>query len=663
MSTNLQSPIRNLQGPIVIFGAGGFIGANLLRAVLSCRSDCYGITHQRYIPWRLIDIDPKNILRCDITNESDVEKLFAQQAFKTIFFFAAHGSYARQNDSKLIYETNVSGLLHVIEAAARKGFSALVHAGSSSEYGWNCQAPKEDSKLLPNSHYAVSKVTASYMIQYLAKKQTLPLINLRMYSVYGPWEEPDRLIPTLIQQGLKKKFPPFVDPEISRDFVYVDDAVEAAVLSASRGVEAAPGASINVASGTPTTIRELAQMARTSFGISEEPHWSSMPNRTWDLQRWFGNPGMARDLLGWTSRTTLKEGLEKTTAWFKGRSGLPEIQSVNAVERPVRLSAIIACYKDNLAIPVMHERLTRVFEKLRVDYEIIFVNDASPDTTDEVLQEICAKDDHVIAVEHSRNFGSQSAFLSGMDISTGDAVVLMDGDLQDPPEIIPDFFSRWKEGYEVIYGRRIRRETSFFTNLCYKAFYRALRWLAYIPIPLDAGDFSMLDRRVVKELLALPETDQFLRGLRAWVGFRQASVDYVRPERLFGRSTNNLTKNIWWARKGLFSFTFAPLDLLLYGGLFMTLLSFVALVFQIVYRLMNLKVPPGLTTVIVLILFFGGIQLLGLSILGEYLGKVLEETKHRPKFIRKAIRHSSRRFAQSDELAEFLASRTERPVS
>lgn len=656
-SRELQSEIAKLKGPIVVMGAGGFIGANLIRAILSCRPDCFGVTHQTYIPWRLADLDPSKILHGDLNRRSDIEKLFVQYSFKTIFFFAAYGAYSRQTDVDLIYQTNLSGLWHVIDTASKKGFSALVHAGTSSEYGWNCQSPSEDALLAPNSHYAVSKAASGHLIQFLAKARRLPVINLRIYSVYGPWEESDRLIPTIVQQGLKGKYPPLVDPDISRDFVYVDDVIEAAVLAATRGVESAAGRSVNIGTGKPTTIRELADLTRELFHLQESPVWSSMPNRSWDLKNWYGNPAQAQKLIGWQPRTSLKEGLEKTLQWFKERPGLPEIHAARTLLKPVRLSAVIACYKDNQAIPLMYDRLTKVFQALRVDYEIIFVNDASPDDSDEVLARICGSDEHVVAVEHSRNFGSQSAFLSGMGVSTGDAVILLDGDLQDPPEVIPAFYEKWKEGFEVVYGRRAHRQASFLTNLCYKAFYRVLRTLAYVPIPLDAGDFSMLDRRVVSELLALPETDQFLRGLRAWLGFRQTSVDYDRPERAFGVSTNNLKKNIWWARKGLFSFTFAPLDFLLYGGLAMTCISFVALFIQIALRFMNVKVPQGLTTVIVLILFFGGIQLLGLSILGEYLGKVLEESKRRPKFIRKAVRLGSRRLVQTEELAVFLNSR------
>ncbi len=285
----------------------------------------------------------------------------------------------------------------------------------------------------------------------------------------------------------------------------------------------------------------------------------------------------------------------------------------------------------------MYERLTNTFRKIGVDYEIIFVNDASPDNASEVLQRIVNKDEHVIAIEHSRNFGSQAAFLSGMEISTGDGVILLDGDLQDPPELIEQFYAKYQEGYDVIYGRRVAREGNQSLALFYKLFYRVFRSVSYVPIPLDAGDFSLMDRKVVEELVKMPETDQFMRGLRAWVGFKQIGVDYVRPERMFGVTTNNWRKNIGWARKAIFSFSYVPLELLTYVGAALTAISFLAIIIQIVAYFVNSNIPHGITSIIVLILFFGGLNMMAVAVIGEYQAKIIEEVKRRPKFIRKRI--------------------------
>jgi dolichol-phosphate mannosyltransferase len=656
LSASFRKDVDALRGPIAVFGAGGFIGAATLRALLSIREDCYGITQQSFMPWRLVGLPSSNVLTCDIRDVDAVDRLCAQRGFKTFFSLTAYGAYARQTQSQQIYDTNFLGLLHVLEAAERGGVEAFVHAGSSSEYGLNCAAPKEDAPLEPNSHYAVSKIAAAYLLRYKGAVGHVPCVNLRLYSVYGPYEEPDRLVPRLVENALAGKFPPLVDPEISRDFVFVGDVVEACVAAAVRGVKVAPGQSINICSGEKTTIREIVAVVKASFAVPAEPGWGGMQNRAWDQRDWYGDPTLARQLLGWQARTKLSEGLLQTATWIRGTAETGATQLI-ALPRPRRLSAVVACYKDEQAIRIMHERLTKAFLSIDVDYEIIFVNDASPDATDAVLGDLCEKDRRVIAIEHSRNFGSQSAFLSGMQIATGDGVILLDGDLQDPPELIPQFFAKWCEGYEVVYGRRVRREASLFLQLAYRVFYRLFRNLAAVAIPVDAGDFSLLDAKVVRELVSLPETDQFIRGLRAWVGFKQCGVDYHRPERMFGVTTNNLRKNLWWARKGIFSFTFAPLEFLTYAGWITTVVAFLALILQIIARLVRPNIPHGVTTIIVLILFFGGLQLLAVSILGEYIGKILEETKQRPKFIRRSIRSNGKRLGTAEELETFVQKR------
>lgn len=307
------------------------------------------------------------------------------------------------------------------------------------------------------------------------------------------------------------------------------------------------------------------------------------------------------------------------------------------------ISAVIACYKDEQAIPIMHGRLTQVFKKIGCDYEIIFVNDGSPDNTEKALKEICARDAKTTAIFHSRNFSSQNAFTSGMNQAMGDAVVLLDGDLQDPPELIDEFVKKWVEGYDVVYGVREKREATKFLQISYKLFYRIFQKLSYIKVPLDAGDFSLMDRRVVEALSKMPETDRFIRGMRAWVGYKQIGVPYTRPERMFGASSNNLIGNIRWARKGIFSFSYVPLELISYLAFFVVALSGVGIIFYLVSYFLFPNAPKGITTIIVLVLFLGGIQLLSLSIIAEYIGKIFEEIKRRPKYIVKEILNNHRK--------------------
>ncbi|MFT3910216.1 MAG: NAD-dependent epimerase/dehydratase family protein [Ferruginibacter sp.] len=641
LDAQIKTEVQKLAGPIVVFGAGGFIGSNLFRYILKYRDDVYAITSTSYVPWRIDDLQEDRIIRADITNKHELDNLFKKNKFKTIFDLAAYGAYSKQTDVNLIYKTNVIGLLNLLEVSSAYSIRAFVHAGSSSEYGLNCEAPLESDELKPNSHYAVTKASAANMIKYYGTILQIPVANLRYYSIYGEYEEPDRLIPRIIEKGMQQEYPPLVQPDISRDFVYIDDAVYATLLTANADYKIIGGQSINIASNIKTTIRDIAATAKEIFSIPGDPVWGDFANRKWDLKEWYGNAALAKKLLGWESVTGLKEGLIKTYNWQKEYSKPLYEKKVYQDKIQHKITAIIACYKDAQAMPIMYERLVKTFHTMNVDYEIIFVNDCSPDNTAEVLQVLVQQDKHVIGIEHSRNFGSQSAFMSGMEISTGDAVVLLDGDLQDPPELIADFYVKWAEGNDVVYGQRIKRDGNRFLVRLYKIFYRIFRNLSYVPIPLDAGDFSMMDRKVVNELIKLPETDQFLRGLRAWVGFKQAGVPYVRPERMFGVTTNNWRKNLAWARKAIFSFSYVPLELLTYLGWTLTLVSFLAIVAQIILYFAGAPVPHGITTIIVLILFFGGLNMLAVSIIGEYQAKILEEVKKRPKFIRRQIIQSS----------------------
>ena len=314
-----------------------------------------------------------------------------------------------------------------------------------------------------------------------------------------------------------------------------------------------------------------------------------------------------------------------------------------------KVSAVVACYRDAPAIPQMYDRLTETFKRIGTDYEIVFVNDASPDDAREVLAALAERDPRVVVVNHTRNFGSQSAFTSGMEIATGDAVVLLDGDLQDPPELIEKLYARWREGYDVVYGVRERRVTTLPMQLAYKLFYRLFRSLSYVSMPVDAGDFSLLDRRVVEALNALPESNRFLRGLRAWVGFRQVGVPYVRPARPYGETTNSLRRNIGWARKAIVSFSYAPLNLIAWLAFITVGLSLVAAIVQIVLRLVDPDLAPrGITTLLLVVLFLGGIQLICLSIVGSYLAHIYEEVKRRPAYIVESVLNRPEQRADQD---------------
>lgn len=295
------------------------------------------------------------------------------------------------------------------------------------------------------------------------------------------------------------------------------------------------------------------------------------------------------------------------------------------------ISVVIACYKDAEAIGEMYSRIRNSLESAGLTFEVIFVNDGSPDDSAQLISALSAEDPRVRGINHSRNFGSQFAFTSGMSRATGEAVVIMDGDLQDPPELIPQLWERFQSGYDIVYGLRSEREMGRVQLAMVKLFYSIYSQLGDFHIPRNAGDFSLLSRRAVAKLMEFGERDLFLRGLRAYVGFRQTGVEYFRPERPYGKSTNNLWRNIEWAKLAVFSSSTRPLTLVLVAGSFIFLASVALLLWLVVQRLVFPETAvPGITLLAVLVTFFGGLNLLAVGLIGEYVGRVLRETKARP---------------------------------
>ena len=553
----LEEKIRRLQGPVLVLGAGGFLGANLLRTLLAHRDDVTGTVFHTPA-WRLQGVPERNAIVVDLLVDSNRDELLDRLKPRTIFNCVGYGGYAFEAESDLIYETNFNLTAKLLQRLEDFDIFCYVHSGSSSEYGDRAAGPKEDDLPQPNSDYAVAKVSCANLLHLYGKKKSLPCANLRLFSVYGPYEDASRFIPALVRCGLQGEFPPLVDGAISRDFVYVGDICEAYIDTVLNLREPFFGDSFNIGSGRKTTIAEAAKAAAELFSIPGQPAYGAMERRKWDLVDWFSNQNRTTQILRWKARTEFREGLRRTADWYRSLEDKERYYQSSkqfGLDTERSVSAVVACYQDAQAIPVMYERLKKTFAELKIDHEIIFVNDNSPDNSEEVIRDLSSRDRHVVGISHSRNFGSQAAFRSGMEIATKNACVLLDGDLQDPAELIASFVGKWKEGFDIVYGRRVKREAPLFKRLGYKLFYRLFDAFSYLPIPHDAGDFSLIDRRAVKAILAYPERDFFLRGIRASVGFKQTGIDYVRPERMFGRSTNSFLKNVGWAKKGILSFT------------------------------------------------------------------------------------------------------------
>jgi polyisoprenyl-phosphate glycosyltransferase len=300
----------------------------------------------------------------------------------------------------------------------------------------------------------------------------------------------------------------------------------------------------------------------------------------------------------------------------------------------MQYSVVIPVYNEAEVLPTLYDRLTRVLNGLGEPYEIIFVNDGSADESPLLLQDLQAKDERIKFLSLSRNFGHQIAITAGLDHSTGQAVVVMDADLQDPPEVIPRLIEQWRKGYDIVFAvREKRRGEGLFKRATAALFYRILRRLTATEIPLDAGDFRLMSRKAVETLNDIRERNRFVRGLAGWIGFRQTSVSFVRDIRHAGETKFPLKKMLRFALTGIISFSLVPLQLAGYLGFLVSSVSFFYMMYAIGLKLFTDRVVLGWTSVMVAVLFLGGVQLLSLGIIGEYIGRIYEEVKQRPLYI------------------------------
>jgi polyisoprenyl-phosphate glycosyltransferase len=296
-------------------------------------------------------------------------------------------------------------------------------------------------------------------------------------------------------------------------------------------------------------------------------------------------------------------------------------------------SIVIPVYNEAEVLLLLYERLTEVMVRLGVPYEVIFVNDGSTDASLMLLRDLHAQDEHVKFVSLSRNFGHQAAITAGLDHSSGNAVMVMDADLQDPPEVIPELIAKWREGFEVVVAvRESRRGETAFKRGTAALFYRLLQKLTSTEVYLDAADFRLMSRKAVNALNTLRERNRFMRGLASWVGFRQTCVTFTRDVRHAGETKYPLRKMLRFALDGITSFSFFPLQLATYLGFGVSFISLVYVVYAIGLKLFTDELVPGWASVIVAILFVGGVQLITVGIIGEYVGRIYEEVKQRPLY-------------------------------
>lgn len=307
---------------------------------------------------------------------------------------------------------------------------------------------------------------------------------------------------------------------------------------------------------------------------------------------------------------------------------------------PPQLSVVIPCYNEAKVLSLLRERLSHNLNSLDQSWEIIFVDDGSQDDTFAMLAAMHASDERFKVISFTRNFGHQTAVFAGLTYARGEFVAVMDADLQDPPEILANCIRKLQDGFDVVYAIRRKRKEGFIKRICYAAFYRLLKWIAEVEIPLDSGDFCVMRQSVVAVLRTLPERNIFVRGLRAWTGFRQTGLEYDRAARAAGETKYPFSKLLRLAIDGVFAFSTLPLQLATYVGFASLLTSLLAAVFIVIWKISGFQIlgyypsaVPGWTSLVCLVLFFNGIQFLILGVLGGFIGRIYNETKQRPRWI------------------------------
>lgn len=317
-------------------------------------------------------------------------------------------------------------------------------------------------------------------------------------------------------------------------------------------------------------------------------------------------------------------------------ASLNEVQEnssrVGSVSAPI-ISVVIPVYEEQENLSILFAKLTNVLNDYEPKYEIIFVDDGSRDQSVALMQEMTIHNPQVTLIELSRNFGHQIAISAGLDYARGEAVIIMDADLQDPPEVLPQFIEKWRDGYDVVYAIRRQRKENWLKRSAYAAFYRLLQRIANIEIPLDAGDFCIMDRRVVDILVKMPERNRFVRGIRSWIGLKQAGLEYDRNARNAGKPKFTFSRLLYLALDGLVSFSYIPLRIITVLGFMISIISIVLAIVYIIQKITIGLYPPGFATLVVAILFLSGIQLMTIGLIGEYVGRIFEEVKHRPLYV------------------------------
>jgi nucleoside-diphosphate-sugar epimerase len=520
-----------------VTGAAGFIGANLCRALLAAGAEVHAIVRPGSSCDRLADITGDiTIHRLDLCDASHVRAAIQQFAPAVILHAAVHNAYNHDAPLSVVVANNVIATANLLDAVAALKSARLVYLGSSTEYGPTANAHNEQDPLNPITRHGATKAAASILVTQQARAGCVDALTLRLFSVYGPWEAEHRLVPSAIHAALFGTVLPLTRPGLRRDYVCVADVAEACLLaSITPGIS---GEVINIGSGIETANEELVRMVEqiTRHQIRIQPG-IYRPHPT-DTEHWVADIRLAKALLGWSPRYSLQEGLKQTVAWFAQRQPVaPMDPSQVSAAGPVApltisLSVVAPVYKN---ADFLGELASRVRSAVDCSYELILVNDASPDGASAVISALARQDSAIRGVYLHSNVGQQQAVLAGLRRSRGDWVIVLDADLQDPPEAIPTLLAIGRVGYEAVFGAR-RRKYQSLGRMLTSRLYKIVQ-CAICGVPLDAGMYLALSRKGVDRVLNLAGSDGLsLVGMIGLSGLKSTSVAVARAKRATGRS-------------------------------------------------------------------------------------------------------------------------------
>ena len=613
---------------VLVTGASGFIGRRLTERLVANGHDVHAVVHMDdsigasgqssgTLTKQYYDGGTASIVSILDTVRPDVVYHLA------VHFVAEHAS----GDISRLVESNIAFGTQLLEAMSLSGVTNLVNAGTSWQHG-------DESADRPSALYAATKQAFESLVKYYVDRAGLHAVTLKLFDTYGPDDPRQKIVPLLLRLG-EDMTPLDMSPgEQHLNLVYIDDVVNAFIhageLLVSREISGYKDFAVR--SDSTVSLKELVVRFETLCDKKLLINWGGRPYRAREIM----TPWKGDVLPGWQAEVSLEDGLRRTIESYEADRGkLSSQQQVN-------LSFVIPCFNEADSIPILCQRMVdSISSHNYIKYDIIIVENGSTDGSAEIIRDLHKNNPRIKMVRLSRNFGYQGAITAGLQHASGEWVAVLDGDLQDPPELIVNFLEKALEGFDVVYGVKTKRKGSRFKNFLYKTFYYCFSFLAEIEMPKHAGEFCVMHRRVVDIINDMPERQRFIRGLRTWTGFRQTGYSYTREERAHGKSKFSLSGMFGLGIDGILSFSSFPLRITILFGFITVMVSMLLGVVQGIMKalkwldIMDITtlLPPGLTQTNLVMSFLFGVTITCLGVVGEYVGRIYNEVKQRPTFI------------------------------